>query len=325
MSAADDLRNALQRLREACAEIDRAAQAILAADGERQTADGKQPGSRQTAAQQTGTSNPQTAAGSPQAPADPLLGRLAALQEPFQKAGVDPDDAAFTARAGERLPQLPDDRKALLLADCVRLLDGLLVKYHLLLPAPLREEGIAVQKALAERAGTEPPAGDLRVPDAAPAGTALAPLSAGRRLVSSGRTGPAAAAFLEGVRTGLRTGSADRAAALDDLMKLWPRLADADAAGELTVLRYAINALHPLGTDAVEPLLADLRQRGIAEIGVSVGGLFDDGYGPGRYERRRVPSSAPRNTILSVLQRGFVGPDGAPLQRAVVAVSDGSG
>jgi hypothetical protein len=289
----DPLRQALRRLRAACAEVQAAIDAVL---------DAPSP--------------------PPPAPSAPPLDRLHDLHGPLVAAGVEPADAAFAARARERHAELPEDRRGSLLSECARLLDGLLWKYHLLLAPELRARTSAVARALT---GADPVAEEVQVPSAEPAGTLVAEISPFRKLVSAGRTGPAPESFLETARRAARTPSPARPAALDSLMKLWPQFVGADGAKELTLLRYAANAVQPVDPALADPLARLLGQRGVAETRVQVGGLFDDSYPPSRFERRRLRSAEPRNTILSVLQRGFVGPDGVALQPAVVAVSDGEG
>ncbi len=104
----------------------------------------------------------------------------------------------------------------------------------------------------------------------------------------------------------------------------------ADAAGksgdfENTVIRYAVNEVQPveerLQPPPTRPLLKLLAARGIVEIPVAIGQTFDESFSPGKFDRRKVAVSAPRNSIVKVLQRGFVDARGNCIQKAVLAVA----
>ncbi|MFH1377391.1 MAG: hypothetical protein ABIH86_01395 [Planctomycetota bacterium] len=66
-----------------------------------------------------------------------------------------------------------------------------------------------------------------------------------------------------------------------------------------------------------------LQTRGFKELFVGIGEDFGDNYSPTKYERKKVPSSAPLNQIVRVIQPGFMNSSGIPVQKAVVAVSEG--
>ncbi len=107
----------------------------------------------------------------------------------------------------------------------------------------------------------------------------------------------------------------------------------------LTVARYALNLLHtlenPRGLKSGEVfsgqtqrlkkingrIISILKDGGLSEILVSVGGTFDESYDPSKYERKKVSSDKPEGTILGLLRRGFLDRNGIPIQKAVVAVS----
>jgi molecular chaperone GrpE (heat shock protein) len=120
------------------------------------------------------------------------------------------------------------------------------------------------------------------------------------------------------------TPQAQQAAA--DLFNWIVTLESKDDAALATLARYAVNKLQELGhseTDAVcEALAQYLKRLGINEIRVTIGTVFDGSFDPGKYERRRVPASAPSGTIVRVIQRGFLNPSGVPLQKAILAVAE---
>ncbi|MHC5037121.1 MAG: hypothetical protein ACYTHM_07395 [Planctomycetota bacterium] len=95
-----------------------------------------------------------------------------------------------------------------------------------------------------------------------------------------------------------------------------------------TFVRYAVNILHERDAGnrlkgALGTVSGFLEKGGFQEITVPLGDPFDDSFSPSKYERKRVPSDRPKNTILAVLQRGYLDPKGVPIQKAVVAVSEG--
>lgn len=313
MGSADDLRRALLLLQQACAEVQRAAEAALR---DLETAP--------RAAAAPGADPPPAVP--PPAPDGPLP-KLRRFHGPALQAGLDPEDLVFADRAEARHLKLADENKPALLEDCARRLDELLWKYHYLLPAPLKAQAAEILRELAAAAGPLPDSG-VRVPSELPAGSVVEEISPVRRLLSSGRPSPVGDLLAAAARTAARLDSAppaERGAALAELMKLRTDLADADAAKEATVLRFAVNALHPLGGAGLAPLLQALKERGFSELEAPVGAVFDDGYSPSRYERRRVRSGERRNVIVQLVRRGFAGPDGVAVQRAIVAVSDGGG
>ncbi len=101
-----------------------------------------------------------------------------------------------------------------------------------------------------------------------------------------------------------------------------------DSDREATVLRYVANLLQPINKegalkDLMRPLLAALAERGFKAVVARTGGTFDESYSTGKYERKSVPSSEPKGTIVEVFQIGFVNRDGVPVQKATVGVSSG--
>ena len=73
----------------------------------------------------------------------------------------------------------------------------------------------------------------------------------------------------------------------------------------------------------MRPLLGALADHGFKTMPVRIGGTFDDSYSTSKYERKSVPSSQPKGTIVEVLQIGFRNQDGVPVQKATVGVSSG--
>ena len=119
----------------------------------------------------------------------------------------------------------------------------------------------------------------------------------------------------------LRQGRA--AAAKEIRQKFLSQLASTIAHGgdvdrEATVLRYVANLLQAINKegalkDLMRPLLAALAERGFKAVSVRTGGTFDESYSTGKYERKSVPSSQPKGTIIEVIQIGFVNRDGIPV------------
>ena len=314
----DKLKESLLRLQEACAEVQRALSDVL------------QESPSAPAEGTTVTKRMPEPAAEPEPEPEPkdVFSRLRKFHARACAAGIDPSDVAFASVAGDRHAKLPEEKRGRLLQDCVRFLEDLLWKYHFLLSPELRGEVFEILREMAARAGMDVQEETLHSPSSEPEGSVLAEISPGRRVLSTGSSSPAADAFLEAARAvGVAPveNPSERAEALAALMKLWPRLSGADENGMLTTLRYAVNAIHPLGLRSTEKLVAFLEEQDIAQIPASPGATFDDSYKPNRYERRRVRSHEKRNTIVRILQRGFVGPDGVPIQRAVVAVSNGEG
>ncbi len=271
MELSDEQRNALLRLRKACAEVQEALDLLL-----EEAAPSAEPG--------------------PFAP-------LALFREKAVKAGVDPADLRFAEIAPERFPKLPEDKQRRLVGDCLRFLDKLLWKYLFLLPDELRREGRTCMSGIVAEM-------DLKHEPTE---------------VAEGTGTPASDAFATAARTLAKEKPGGWAATLEELMKLWDKLAHSDGEQELLLIRYATNTLQPTGSRGVNSLVEFLASGGIREIPAQEGALFDDSYSPGRYERRRVRSDQPRDCIVEVHQRGFLGADGIPLQRAIVSVSDGQG
>jgi hypothetical protein len=110
--------------------------------------------------------------------------------------------------------------------------------------------------------------------------------------------------------------------------KYLPQLIGADGDHEATVIRYVANLLQPLNKDdslgeMVKRLVAELAERGIKQIPVRVGTMFDDSYGTTKFERKMISSDKPKGTIAQVIQLGFVNRDGVPVQKAILGVSGG--
>jgi hypothetical protein len=310
MGETDDLKETLRRLQRACAEVQKAIEETLKAlDG----------GPSSLPAPAEGPAAPP-----PPPPEDPRLARLRKFAEAARASGLDPADTAFADRAPERFRDLPEEKRTLLLGECARLMDDLLWKYHFLLPAALRTEGAALT---GELAASLPPRSveSLSVPADAPRGTVVSQISPWRRAVSSGRSSPAAEALIKAARgvSMARASPAARGQVLSEIMKTWLDMAAADPQKNLLLLRYAVNAFDEAGVPAVEPLLEALEREGIREVPVAAGAPFDEGYSPSQFERRSVASDAERHRIVRVRQRCFVGPDGNPLQKGIIEVSEG--
>jgi len=183
-------------------------------------------------------------------------------------------------------------------------------------------------------------------PSAMPAGQALALLKRGvsvesrseppEVLVSTGSASPAFEAADAACRALLRPVPQPphvrqgKIAALKDIKRKYlPQLADADAEKEATVLRYVLNTLTPfdrgnLLKEPISRLLDALKERGLNQIPVRLGVPFDDSFGTGKYERKKVPSDQPPGIIVQIVQRGFVNRDGVPVQKAVLGISEGA-
>ena len=125
----------------------------------------------------------------------------------------------------------------------------------------------------------------------------------------------------------LRQGRA--AAAKEIKQKYLSQLANAaDEDREATVLRYVANSLQAINKenslkDLMRAVLTALADFGFKAVPVRLGGTFDDSYSTSKYERKSVPSSQPKGTIVEVFQVGFVNRDGVPVQKATVGVSNG--
>jgi hypothetical protein len=183
-------------------------------------------------------------------------------------------------------------------------------------------------------------------PSAKPAGQPLALVKRGARLPGGVEppeilvsTGSATKAFML-VRNLARAALAPaklpprlrqgRAAAAKEMRhKYLPQLANADDEDrQATVLRYVANSLQAVNKedslkDLMRALLAALADFGYKAVPVRLGGTFDDSYSTSKYERKSVPSSQPKGTIVEVFQLGFVNRDGVPVQKATVGVSNG--
>ncbi|MHC4780341.1 MAG: hypothetical protein ACYTFG_17365, partial [Planctomycetota bacterium] len=95
-----------------------------------------------------------------------------------------------------------------------------------------------------------------------------------------------------------------------------------------TFVRYTVNELHDRNIKdrlkvVVREAVRFLEAGGYQEIMVPLGDMFDDSFSPGKYERKRVPSQRATGTILGVARKGFLDPQGTPIQKAVVEVSQG--
>lgn len=65
-----------------------------------------------------------------------------------------------------------------------------------------------------------------------------------------------------------------------------------------------------------------LASRGYTEIIVQIGAVFDESYSPTKFDRRKVQApGAPKNSIVKLLQHGFVSKQGVCAQKCIVAVS----
>ncbi|MFH1423292.1 MAG: hypothetical protein ABIH42_11350, partial [Planctomycetota bacterium] len=126
--------------------------------------------------------------------------------------------------------------------------------------------------------------------------------------------------------------------ALDSLKEWGEKLLGSTEEYQLTVARYALNLVYSLKDspqdrffpgqmgqfNAILSKLSDyLKKSGLSEILVSLGGVFDESYDPGKYERKRVPAKQPPGTIVVLVRPGFLDKLGVPVQKAVVAVSSG--
>ncbi|SVC76227.1 uncharacterized protein METZ01_LOCUS329081, partial [marine metagenome] len=226
---------------------------------------------------------------------------LTQFQKEAIQAGVDPVDVRFAGIAPERFPNLPEEKQRRLIGDCLRFIDKVLWKYHFLLSDAQKDLAKNSLSEIVNNMGIE----HEEVP------------------VFTGSGTDSCDAFAKAVKTMAKEKAGGMTDNLEEVMKLWDKLAHADEEQELLLVRYAINTMQPLGTRGTDALVSFLATKGIREVPAQAGAIFDDSYSPGRYERRRVRSSNPRNSIVQVHQRGFLGQDGVPLQRAIVSVSDG--
>ncbi len=117
------------------------------------------------------------------------------------------------------------------------------------------------------------------------------------------------------------------AAAVKQVARYAEEAATADDEKRTVLLRYALNEATPFeawtGGEGAKRVLALLAKSGLTEILVPLGQTFDESYSPSKYDRRKVSSKEARNTILQVLQRGFLNREGVCIQKAVVAISSG--
>ncbi len=182
-------------------------------------------------------------------------------------------------------------------------------------------------------------------PSNEPAGQALALVKRGAKLpggveppeilVSTGSATPAftlvrnlARAVLAPAKLPPRLRQGRAAAAKEMRQKYLSQLVSADEDREATVLRYVANSLQAINKEdslkeLMRALLAALADFGFKAVPVRLGGTFDDSYSTSKYERKSVPSSQPKGTIVEILQLGFVNRDGIPVQKATVGVSNG--
>ena len=114
--------------------------------------------------------------------------------------------------------------------------------------------------------------------------------------------------------------------AWQELQSYLNELAGADADKVHTLYRYAVNSVNRLPSvgpvkDAMGRLVDVLREGGFREIPIPLGRKFDESFSPSRYERKRVKSDKAVDTIVEVIQRGFVNEKGVPVQKAIVGVS----
>ncbi len=285
MGFSDEQKDALLRLKKACAEVQQALDILLKEDG-------PSPAS--------GPAEEELEATLPSEEESPFTQLLQFREEAIQ-AGINPEEVRFAQIAPERFPDLPEEKQRRLLGDCLRFLDKIQWKYHFLLSDAQKERGRNCLSEITTSMGVEHEQIHL----------------------FSGSGTPACNAFEEAMKTVTREKAGGMTNLLEEVMKLWDKLAHADEEQELLLLRYAINTLQPLGSRGIDLLSTFLSTKGIREVPAQIGAIFDESYSPGRYERRRIKSSAPRDSIVQVHQRGFLGQDGVPLQRAIVSVSDG--
>ncbi|MCX7803587.1 MAG: hypothetical protein N3A38_00215 [Planctomycetota bacterium] len=150
-------------------------------------------------------------------------------------------------------------------------------------------------------------------------------------VVSSGQPHPVRERLLDAAGKTMR-GKGAREARIEATAQILKLAGEYSGTGgglpEDVALRLALNAVDAASEggdldDAAAPLADRLRELGFREIRVPIGEKFDERFGPSRYERRRVPSDRPAGTIVRVIQRGFLNPDGAVVQKAIVGVSAG--
>ncbi len=292
MELSDEQKNALLRLRKACAEAQEALDVLLKGDTGQvppppdSPAPGKVSGDESTSDGEIST-----------------FSGLAQFRKAALEMGVDPSELRFAEIAPERFPKLPEEKQRRLIGDCLRFINRILWKYHFLLSNTLRQEGKTCLSTLVTEMNLEHEAVE----------------------VAPGKDTPAIKAFTQAARTLAKGKPGGWTGTLEELMKLWDKLAHADEEQELLLLRYAVNTVQATQPNAGIPVVEFLGSKGIREIPAQTGALFNESYSPGKYERRRIRSGKPRDSILQVHQRGFLGPDGVPLQRAIVSVSDGQG
>lgn len=155
----------------------------------------------------------------------------------------------------------------------------------------------------------------------------------GELLVSNGAWG-APQELLDSVAEAVMGGGASGNEGLDrarhkawqELQSYLEGLAGADADKVHTLYRYAVNAVNRLPSggpvkNAMGRLIDALREGGLREIPVPLGRKFDESFSPSRYERKRVKSDRAADTVVEVIQRGFVNEKGVPVQKAIVGVS----
>ena len=115
--------------------------------------------------------------------------------------------------------------------------------------------------------------------------------------------------------------------AADEVRKLLLRFGDGVDDEGLSA-RYILNIVHEHNHGGslkrlLKEFLEYMRRLGYVEIIASVGKSFDESYSPSKYERRKVRASEPGGQIVAILRRGFLDRNGVPVQKALVAVSEG--
>ncbi len=268
---------------------------------------------------------PAPAGGSPE---DALFAELAEVAKEFaaSPAPVDPADYEWMAQAAQVFQSQPEERLVKFFASIVLKLDALIAYARWTKGAPVDVAKSARTKAiaiLAKRGVPEPPGEPVKIRSKSPAGTSLG--FGTRRLESSG-DGTDGSDAIEAAARALGTDPAGderefRAAVLRQLEKYLIELPGKNEDFENTLLRYSVNELDKIGDPArPRPLLAILKARGINEIIVQIGAIFDESYSPSKFDRRKQKGAGARNSIIKVLQRGFIDRKGNCIQKCVVAI-----
>lgn len=117
--------------------------------------------------------------------------------------------------------------------------------------------------------------------------------------------------------------------AAKDLRRILWQFVDADPEVETGLLRLVVNRLWdleiPAAQDVRKRLLGALEMRGVKLMLTPVGSVFNSSHSPAMYDTTPVVSKAPARTIVAVLRPGFLDSDGRPIQKALLALSTGTG